>query len=172
MSYLDLTEEDLTAAKRKIDAPRTLLGQWVLPLEHKSNISVPRLLLEMMLLEAVTSPQSYKLTVVFYCFAAILPASGVYSIISLFVSGLLLNVFRPILQENASAVPYNGGSYSYLVNFTTKTIAVVAAAITALDAITTVPRNPEYANSRLLFQLAVLVGILPGKSVYHSLTHF
>jgi amino acid transporter len=75
---------------------------------------------------------------VFYCFAAILPVSGVYSIISLFISGLLLNIFRPILRENASAVPYNGGLYSYLVNFTSKSIAVVAAAITSLDAITTV----------------------------------
>jgi hypothetical protein len=57
MSYLDLTEEDIIAAKREIDAPRIRLGQWVLPLQHKSNSSVPRLLLEMMLLEAVTLPQ-------------------------------------------------------------------------------------------------------------------
>ena len=78
------------------------------------------------------------LILVFYCFAAILPAAGIYSIISLFISGLLLNVFRPILRENASAVPYNGGSYSYLVNFTSKYIAIIAAAITSLDAITTV----------------------------------
>jgi amino acid transporter len=75
---------------------------------------------------------------IFYCFAAILPAAGVYSIISLFISGLLLNIFRPILLENASAVPYNGGSYSYIVNFGPKSLAVVAAAVTSLDAITTV----------------------------------
>ena len=41
--------------------------------------------------------------------------------------------------ENASAVPFNGGNYSYLVNFTSKSIAIIAAAITLLDAITTVP---------------------------------
>jgi hypothetical protein len=92
--------------------------------------------LETMSWEAVRS-LLIGINVVFYCFAAILPVSGIYSIISLFISGLLLSVFRPILRENASAVPYNGGSYSYLVNFTSKSIAVVAAAITSLDAITT-----------------------------------
>lgn len=67
--------------------------------------------------------------------------------ISLFISGLLLNIFRPILQENASAVPYNGGNYSYLVNFTSKYLAIIAAAITLLDAITTVtPLTPPKAN--------------------------
>jgi amino acid transporter len=84
------------------------------------------------------NPNYLVLTFVFYCFAALLPVSGVYSIISLVISGLLMNVFRPIFKENASAVPYNGGSYSYLVNFASKRIAVVAAAVTALDAITTV----------------------------------
>ena len=77
-------------------------------------------------------PPFDRLNVVVYCFSAILPVSGVYSIISLFISGLLLNLFRPILRENASAVPLNGENYSYLVNFTSKSIAVVAAAIMSL----------------------------------------
>jgi len=81
---------------------------------------------------------------VFYCFAAILPAAGVYSIISLFTTGLLMNVLRPLLLENASAVPYNGGNYSYLINFTSKGLAIIAAAITALDAITTVLLSSQY----------------------------
>jgi hypothetical protein len=55
------------------------------------------------------------------------------------------------MGENASAVPYNGENYSYLVNFTVKGFAVVAAAITALDAITTV--------SLLLTELMVGGGI-------------
>lgn len=76
--------------------------------------------------------------VVFYCFGTILPISGVYSIISLAISGLLLIIFRPILRELVSAVPFNGGNYSYLLNFASKTFAIVAAAITLLDAITTV----------------------------------
>ena len=91
---------------------------------------------------------------VFYCFAAVLPAAGVYSIISLFISSLLLNIFRPILRENASAVPYNGGNYSYLVNFTSKSLAIIAAAVTLLDAITTVSplskRNLIYIGCRCI----------------------
>jgi hypothetical protein len=51
---------------------------------------------------------------------------------------MLLNVFRPKLQENVSAVPQNGGNYSFLINFTSKSISIIAAAITALDAIATV----------------------------------
>ena len=76
--------------------------------------------------------------VVFYCFGTLLPVSGIYSIISLVFSGLLLIIFRPILREIVSAVPFNGGNYSYLLNFSSKTFAIVAAAITLLDAITTV----------------------------------
>lgn len=76
--------------------------------------------------------------VVFYCFGTILPVSGIYSILSLLLSGLLLITFRPILRENVSAVPFNGGNYSYLLNFASKTLAIVAAAVTLLDAVTTV----------------------------------
>jgi hypothetical protein len=81
-----------------------------------------------------------------------------------------MNVFRPILRENASAVPYNGGSYSYLVNFSSKTIAVIAAAVTALDSITTVCLHLNMFNSRLLFLPVALVVISLEKSVYPSRT--
>lgn len=100
---------------------------------------------------------------VFYCFAAIIPASGVYSIISLFVSGLLLNVFRPILLENASAVPYNGGSYSYILNFGSKTLAVIAAAITSLDAITTVVSKTDSTYSLAVVSAGSAGGYLVGE---------
>ena|SRR5579871_6366846 len=90
-----------------------------------------------MLLGAV-KVNSDRLTVVFYTFGAILPISGAYSVISLVISGLLFRVFLPIMYENASAVPFNGGNYSYLINFTSKSIAIVAAAITLMDAVTTV----------------------------------
>ena len=51
------------------------------------------------------------------------------------------------MRENASAIPYNGGNYSYFVNFTTKSIAILAATLTCLDAVTTVT-NP--VNSPLI----------------------
>jgi hypothetical protein len=44
-------------------------------------------------------------------------------------------------------VPYNGGNYSFLVNFTTKGIAIVAAAVASLDAIITVPTPPFQQNT-------------------------
>ena len=72
--------------------------------------------------------------------------AGVYSIVSLVISGLLLVTFRPILRENASAVPFNGGNYSYLLNFASKNFAIIAAAITQLDAITTVSLPPVIIN--------------------------
>jgi len=50
----------------------------------------------------------------------------------------LLNAFRPIVRENASTVPYNGGNYSYLINFSSKFLAIIAAAVAMLDAVTTV----------------------------------
>ena len=78
------------------------------------------------------------MTVVFYCFGTILPVAGIYSILSLLLSGLLLITFRQILRENISVVPFNGGNYSYLLNFASKTLAIPAAAVTLLDAITTV----------------------------------
>lgn len=49
MSYLDLTEDDLIAAQREIDAPHMRLGQWVSRLQPGSNNSVPLLLQAMML---------------------------------------------------------------------------------------------------------------------------
>ena len=97
----------------------------------------------------------HLLTLVFYCFSAMLPVSGIYSIISLVISGILLTTFRPILVENISAVPFNGGNYSYLLNFSSKTIAIVAATMTLLDAITTVIPALTAVDRRLLFQLAV-----------------
>jgi amino acid transporter len=103
-----------------------------------TDSSVPLQLLVTMSLEAVYILRFFLLTFVFYCFGAILPIAGPYSILSLFLSGMLLIVFRPILKENTSAVPYNGGNYSYLVNSTSKSFAIVAATITLLDAITTV----------------------------------
>jgi hypothetical protein len=84
-----------------------------------------------------------------------LPVSGIYSIISLLVSGVLLTVFRPILVENASAAPFNGGNYSYLLNFSSKTIAIVAAAMTLLDAIATVIFPLAVVDLRRSFRLVV-----------------
>jgi hypothetical protein len=54
MSYLELTEDDLIAARTEIDAPHAKLGQWVSPIQPVSNRSVLPLWQAMMLWEAVS----------------------------------------------------------------------------------------------------------------------
>ena len=75
---------------------------------------------------------------VFYALPAVVAVSSVLSPISILVACLLLYPFRPILCELASALSAsNAGNYSYLSNISTKLVAVLAAAITLLDAIAT-----------------------------------
>ena len=145
MSYLELTDDDIRSADAEIQAPQAKLGVLVFCIYTLADFELGTAVVGNGVMgSSMTSLLKSVLIIVFYCFAAILPASGIYSIISLFISGLLLNVFRPIMRENASAIPYNGGNYSYLVNFTTKGIAIVAATITSLDAVTTVSSLPGH----------------------------
>ena len=75
---------------------------------------------------------------VFYALPAVVAASSVLSPISLFIACLLLYPFRPIMCELASALSAsNAGNYSYLSNITSKLVAVLAAAVTLLDAVAT-----------------------------------
>ncbi len=75
---------------------------------------------------------------VFYALPAVVAVSSVLSPISILVACLLLYPFRPIICELASALSAsNAGNYSYLSNITSKLIAVLAAAITLLDAVAT-----------------------------------
>lgn len=48
----------------------------------------------------------------------------------------LISVLR-VMIELASALPYNASNYAYLLNTTSKTFALVAAALALLDAATT-----------------------------------
>lgn len=75
---------------------------------------------------------------VFYALPAVVVVSSVLSPISILIACLLLYPFRPVICELASALSAsNAGNYSYLANISTKLIAVLAAAITLLDAIAT-----------------------------------
>ena len=40
MSYLELMDEDILAAKKEIDTPHVKLEQWVLPSEYESDCSL------------------------------------------------------------------------------------------------------------------------------------
>lgn len=64
-------------------------------------------------------------------------ASGVLSPISLLVACLLLFLYKPVLIELGSAVQLNGASYTYLLQFSSKTLGLIGAAVTLLDAMAT-----------------------------------
>ncbi|PPR03413.1 hypothetical protein CVT24_012708, partial [Panaeolus cyanescens] len=70
---------------------------------------------------------------VFYALPAVIAIGGVYSPISLFVATLILYLWRPIMEELASALPISGAPYTYLLNVSTKTFALIGAALLILD---------------------------------------
>ncbi|KAF9045413.1 AAAP amino acid permease [Panaeolus papilionaceus] len=70
---------------------------------------------------------------VFYALPAVIAVGGVYSPISLFVATLILYLWRPIMEELASALPISGAPYTYLLNVSTKTFALIGAALLILD---------------------------------------
>ncbi|KAJ7770096.1 hypothetical protein B0H16DRAFT_1673410 [Mycena metata] len=70
---------------------------------------------------------------VFYTLPAVLAVSGVYSPIALFASTLTPFLCRPMMEELGSALPISGAPYSYLINVTRKSIAIIGAALLLLD---------------------------------------
>ncbi|CAL1697829.1 unnamed protein product [Somion occarium] len=70
---------------------------------------------------------------VFYALPAVVIASGVYSPISLFIATLVLFLWRPIMEELASALPFGGAPYTYLLNVSSKWLALLGAAMLLLD---------------------------------------
>ncbi|KAI0070664.1 hypothetical protein K474DRAFT_1669815 [Panus rudis PR-1116 ss-1] len=70
---------------------------------------------------------------VFYALPAVVAASGVYSPISLLVATTILFLWRPIMEELASALPLSGAPYTYLLNVSSKWFALLGAAMLLLD---------------------------------------
>ncbi|PFH51185.1 hypothetical protein AMATHDRAFT_3316 [Amanita thiersii Skay4041] len=70
---------------------------------------------------------------VFYALPAVVAVAGIYSPISLFISTLVLFLWRPIMEELASALPISGAPYSYLLNVSTKSVALIGASLLLLD---------------------------------------
>lgn len=70
---------------------------------------------------------------VFYAFPAVIVVAGVYSPICLFIATLILFLWRPVMVELASALPISGAPYTYLLNVSTKTLAVVGSSMLVLD---------------------------------------
>ncbi|KXN88407.1 hypothetical protein AN958_07313 [Leucoagaricus sp. SymC.cos] len=70
---------------------------------------------------------------VFYALPAVVAVGGVFSPISLSVATLILFLWRPIMKELASALPISGGPYTYLLNVSSKPLALVSASLLFLD---------------------------------------
>ncbi|KAE9408697.1 AAAP amino acid permease [Gymnopus androsaceus JB14] len=70
---------------------------------------------------------------VFYAIPAVVAVASVYSPISLFIATLTLFVWRPIMEELGSAFPICGAPYSYILNISNKSLAILSAALLCLD---------------------------------------
>jgi Amino acid permease len=76
-------------------------------------------------------------------------ASGILSPISIMVACLLLFPLKPVLLELGSAVHLNGANYTYLLQFSSKALALVGAAVTLLDAMATSTVSAATASAYL-----------------------
>ncbi|KAH9057249.1 amino acid permease-domain-containing protein [Lactarius vividus] len=132
MRYLDISLGDLRDAESRLSGPRQVLG-------HLAAMSVSG--------NDVSGS-------VFYAFPLVVAAAGIYSPLCLLTASLLLLFFRPVLLELASTVRINGScvsspsapkpkltslsrNYIYLLQFSGKTMALIGAAATLLDAVAT-----------------------------------
>lgn len=118
MSMLEITSEHFDQARQRVAGrrPRTLLGQW-----KAAAIAG----------NAVTGS-------IFYALPSVFAASGVWAPVALLLAALLMTPVLIVVDSLASGLSgSNAGSYSYLINVTGRTLALVAGAVTILDAIST-----------------------------------
>jgi amino acid transporter len=130
MSYIDLTATDLTEAERRTNT---------------QDISMP----EMGQFRASAAAANAVLGSVFYAFPAVAAVAGIFSPLALVIACLLLFPFRPIMLELGSAFRFNGHNYIYLLQVCGKTMGIVGAASTLLDAIATAVVSAATASAYL-----------------------
>ncbi|MBK7963850.1 MAG: amino acid permease [Bdellovibrionales bacterium] len=68
-----------------------------------------------------------------YVSALAIAVSGIYAPLALLLVSLTLFLFRKIYSEVGSALPMNGGTYTLLLNTTSKKIAAAGACLTILS---------------------------------------
>ncbi|EKM78341.1 hypothetical protein AGABI1DRAFT_75891 [Agaricus bisporus var. burnettii JB137-S8] len=86
---------------------------------------------------------------VFYAFPAVVEQGGVFSPISLTIATFILFLWRPIMEELASALPINGAPYTYLLNASSKPLALMAATLLLLDFVSTSVVSAATASAQL-----------------------
>ncbi|KAH7915894.1 amino acid permease-domain-containing protein [Hygrophoropsis aurantiaca] len=92
---------------------------------------------------------------VFYTLPAMFAVSSVYSPISLFIATLTLFLWRPIMEELGSALPISGAPYTYLLNVSSKALALVGAALLLLDFASTAVISAATASSYLAGEVSL-----------------
>ncbi|KAH8102672.1 amino acid permease-domain-containing protein [Cristinia sonorae] len=70
---------------------------------------------------------------VFYALPAVVAVANIYSPISLFMATMIMFLWRPVMEELASALPFGGAPYTYLLNVSSKWVALLGAAVLLLD---------------------------------------
>ncbi|KAJ4483760.1 AAAP amino acid permease [Lentinula aciculospora] len=86
---------------------------------------------------------------VFYALPAVVGVASIYSPISLFIATLTLFIWRPIMEELASSFPICGAPYSYILNISSKSLALLSAALLFLDFASTSVVSASTATSYL-----------------------
>ncbi|KIJ64677.1 hypothetical protein HYDPIDRAFT_111242 [Hydnomerulius pinastri MD-312] len=92
---------------------------------------------------------------VFYTLPSVFAISSVNSPLSMFVATLTLFLWRPIMEELGSALPIAGAPYTYLLNVTTKSVALLGAALLLLDFAATAVVSAATASSYLAGEVAI-----------------
>ncbi|KAG8833221.1 hypothetical protein FRC17_011113 [Serendipita sp. 399] len=140
MGYLELTKKDLEDAKTEMEKTSTpVLDQF-----RVSSIAANAL---------VGSA--------FYSFPPVAAASGILSPIALTIACLLLLLYRPIMLELGHAARSNGSNYTYLLQFSSRALALVAAGVTLLDATATTTVSAATASAYLSGEFSSLPISLP-----------
>ncbi|KAJ3576426.1 hypothetical protein NP233_g441 [Leucocoprinus birnbaumii] len=112
-SRLSLSEEDTAAGQKDVEAIKAgkVLGQFT----------------------ASAIAGNAVLGSVFYALPAVVAVGGIYSPICLFSAALVMFVWRPIMEELASALPISGGPFTYFLNVTSKPLTLASATLLLLD---------------------------------------
>lgn len=101
---------------------------------------------------------------VFYALPAVVLVSGVYSPISLFVASCVMFLWRPIMEEVASALPISGAPYTYLLNVSSKSLALIGASLLLLDfaatSVVSAATAVSYLAGEVTLPFPVVVGAL------------
>ncbi|KAG2134799.1 amino acid permease-domain-containing protein [Suillus clintonianus] len=109
---------------------------------------------------------------VFYTLPSVVAVAGVYSPISLFVAALTLFLWRPVMEEMASALPISGASYTYLLNVSTKSVALLGAALLLLDFSATAVVSAATAASYLAGEVSLPFPVYVGAGLVFVLFTF